>query len=426
MLSSLELCRKLGIDAKFAEALEFDFEDSQRSFNGELPFFMQKEYYERQLAKIKPAKMDGILEGLARVAAKTAHSHELRLLAWHLHYATFLAPRSWRTGSWPELREIYGDDCGLFYLFGAISAIDLLEKKFAELGLPEKYARDTVTWIGGSIQTYRNAHRNHPGHDKRQLPWVRLYVEGLLFRIGRFEYLIENKLLPEVVKVYRHKQSREVVAFCRSSWQLDGDGMRLFWGDGEDKVKFTAELKQEGALVTGTAVNPAGFAEVGRERTISLDEYEEVFHDNDFVVSFHIPPGGGMTLDLIRESFKEATEFFSKYFKQDLKGFFCSSWIFNPAWHKLIPESNLGKFQFELYLFPLMSGGTDGLFFIFGRDDTNYADYPRDNSMRRCMLDILDRGEKLRNGGCFFLTEDLDKFGTQCYRNNYVFRGTKK
>ncbi len=71
----------------------------------------------------------------------------------------------------------------------------------------------------------------------------------------------------------------------------------------------------------------------------------------------------------------------------------------------------------ELYLFPVRSSGNDGVYFIFGRADGDYRDYPRDNSVRRAMLDVLQPGGRLRCGGMFFLADELALFGQQPYRN---------
>ena len=86
---------------------------------------------------------------------------------------------------------------------------------------------------------------------------------------------------------------------------------------------------------------------------------------------------------------------------------------------RLLPESNLAKFMRELYLLPCAGNGNDGLFFLFGQEPDDHKDLPRDNSVRRAILSILDEGRRLRTGGMLFLAEDLDKFGTKHYRNSF-------
>ena len=73
----------------------------------------------------------------------------------------------------------------------------------------------------------------------------------------------------------------------------------------------------------------------------------------------------------------------------------------------------------QLYLSPWPSSGRDGLFFIFGHDNGDLKTYPRDNSIRRAMLDILDSGQKLRCGGMFILSENISSFGEEHYRKNW-------
>lgn len=73
----------------------------------------------------------------------------------------------------------------------------------------------------------------------------------------------------------------------------------------------------------------------------------------------------------------------------------------------------------EIYLFPYPSKGIEGLFFIFGQEPKDHTKLPRDNSVRRAMLSILDKGKRLRMGGMLFLAEDIDKFGAKHYKNNF-------
>ena len=70
----------------------------------------------------------------------------------------------------------------------------------------------------------------------------------------------------------------------------------------------------------------------------------------------------------------------------------------------------------ELYLIPWTSCGTDGFYFLFGRDYDKQETYPRDTSVRRAMLDELESGGSLRTGGMFFLAEHIDLFGQKPYR----------
>lgn len=106
-----------------------------------------------------------------------------------------------------------------------------------------------------------------------------------------------------------------------------------------------------------------------------------------------------MTAELAGASLREAAAFFRKYFKKEIRAFVCDSWILNPAWMELLPESNLAAFMRELYLFPRTPYPQAGLFFVFGRSDGDFASYPADTSLRRAFHRLYNAGEPFRTGG---------------------------
>ncbi len=135
-------------------------------------------------------------------------------------------------------------------------------------------------------------------------------------------------------------------------------------------------------------------------------------------MDMHIPPGGGMILEICRASMRQAADFFPRYFPdRPAASITCASWIFNTQLDGIFaPEANLVRFQRELYLYPVPSTGQDGLVFIFGQDDPRPDTAPRDTRLQRAILDFLAKGNRWRNGGMFFLAADLPHFGQGWYR----------
>jgi hypothetical protein len=245
---------------------------------------------------------------------------------------------------------------------------------------------------------------------------MRHYLEGKLFRIGRFEYM--NQILDErFPTVMRHKHDGQIIALCNSGWGLDKNGFRLYYDQDITEAAFVTELQETESEIIGTPISPCGYALNSKTVRLCLSEWEKVLAPGDFAPGIHIPGGGKMNLETCGESFNEAVAFYKRYFPdKEVKAFVCGSWIFNTDFEEALPESNLAKLMQELYLFPMQSSGIDGLFFIFGKSDGDYKDYPRDNSVRRAMMNIIDSGKRLKIGGMFILPDDLDKFGTQQYR----------
>lgn len=178
-----------------------------------------------------------------------------------------------------------------------------------------------------------------------------------------------------------------------------------------------AHLDEVEGKITGIPINPAtGRAEVKKRETLDLAEYAPVLTPHEWVPSLHIPGGGGMTVELAKESLQQAVEFFRKYFRKELRAVCCYSWILNPAWLTELPESNLTGFMKELYLTPMPEQDREGLFFVYGREDGELSNYPADTSLHRAFHQIIEAEQPLRAGGMFLLIADLDRFGTGTYR----------
>ena len=415
MLTLQAVGRALGYDEAALELLRTTgWEHSQDSFAG-VPEFLRMPFLAHYFPKL--GLDDDWLPAFAELARKCETNLPLQLLAHHLHTAWFRAPDSpgWRLGALPEPVAACGELAGLFSLAVAMSACPLIEQTHCRLGIPPEYAEGTCRWIGGTTIGYRAAHGGRPGHDLRQTFWLRHSIDGRLFRIGRFEFMIEEPAawLPAI---YRRDDGR-TIALCRDRWTLDQQGFRVSPQSPEARV--CARLREDGGGVHGIPIHPAGYAEIGREITLDPAVWKPALAPWELALGLHIPAGGGMTPEAALDSLNAALDFFPRYFQRLPKVIECESWILNPDWQRELPDSHLSAFQRELYLFPREIGnGRDGLFFLFGRDDGDPATYPADNSVRRAMLKLLREGHPLKSGGMFLFPEDLPRFGSGIYREH--------
>jgi hypothetical protein len=409
-----QVLKELDIPAEYTERLAVNWEKSEASYTGKL-HFTRHEFYEKYYALTE--NQDNLLPLLDEVAAKINSSEALKMLSWHAHCVLCDYPaEDMKFIDWPEMDNIFGENCGMYYLLIGLSIIPRFIETFKKNGIPEKYGKDCCKWLNGTVYIYKSAHNGYPGHTRQQLHWMRHYLEGKLFRIGRFEYM--NQILDErFPTVMRHKHDGQIIALCNSGWGLDKNGFRLYYDQDITEAAFVTELQETESEIIGTPISPCGYALNSETVRLCLSEWEKVLAPGDFAPGIHIPGGGKMNLETCGESFNEAIDFYKRYFPdKEAKAFVCGSWIFNTDFEEELPESNLAKLMQELYLFPMQSSGIDGLFFIFGKSDGDYKDYPRDNSVRRAMMNIIDSGKRLKVGGMFILTDDLDKFGTQQYR----------
>lgn len=78
--------------------------------------------------------------------------------------------------------------------------------------------------------------------------------------------------------------------------------------------------------------------------------------------------------------------------------------------------SNILAFQRQGYLFPIVSDGLEGTYFLFGIWQIDLDSAPQDTTLRRAAVQHLRNGGKLRTGGFFLLPNDVAKFGNEPYR----------
>ena len=357
------------------------------------------------------------LSRMEEVCRIVEQAPEGALYAWILHYGIFLRKVPANFGGFPLPSKVFGENAGIFQLMIAVSALPLIEKTLERMKIPHSYVLDIAKWTGGTIGLFEMGNNGIPGHTLQQTGWIRNYIDGRLFRIGRFEFLM-HEYPPWMPAVYRNRKDGSLMVLCRDGWRFLQDGCRPKAGTPDTEVVFT-RLKIIDNHVTGTPVTPRGEVFLGRKVTIDLAEWEALCKPWELTPSIHIPAGGGMKPELAKESLIEAKEFFRKYFKQDIRMFICHSWILNPDWESELPDSNLTKFMREGYMTPgLESDGRDGVFFVFGRTDhDDPLTYPAVTSVQKAFHRILQSGRRLRCGAVFFLTDKLDRFGTQYYRN---------
>lgn len=413
-----DFIRDLGFDSQFKVFLAKYWEEIlEKCQTSEMPAFMNLDFQKKYYAYTGGPDISERMETVLDILRNQAYA---RLYAEMLHYGLYVrTPALQFDAAYLMAEKVFGENTGVFNIMVSVSALPIIEKKFAAMGIPQKYAHDLAKWFHGRIQIFQVGHNGLPGMDLGA--WVRHYIDGKLFRIGRFEYLLHT--CPEwVPAVYRHKKTARIKVFCRNNWQITIDGS-LALPNSPDEIFAYTTLQQTEGLVTGTPISPRGIAIPSQRETISLEEWEPVLSAWDLVPSIHIPGGGGMTMELVKESLAEARDFFPKYFNQEVKMFVCNSWILNPEWETEMPDSNMAKLLREVYMVTCQGrpNPISGFGFVFGRSDGNPLTYDMNpnNKLHMAFKRILESGRSTRFAPMFVMCDDIEKFGTQYYRNNY-------
>ena len=363
-----------------------------------------------------PGDPEQVLQAAARAQESELLKHLYHYLAFYWWRLKTCEPYGYKL---PHFDAVAGEaDGACLELVLALEGCDAIEAAHAKLGLPPEYAAAIGESIAQRVRNYLQAH-GRIGYPESGHHWARFYVEGRLFRIGRLEYMIEPAPLRYTPAVFRRRSDGKVIALCRDGWKLNREGLQLWRDEPPENAYRTAFLDADRRRVRGIPVNPAGFAEVDRTVELAAAEFEPLWSDWDLVPDVHIPGGGGMRLELCRDSLRGAMEFFRRYFHRTPAGFTSVSWIFNPDFAVRLPDSNLARFMRELYLGPVASTGQDGLNFVFGRSARDWSDFPEDNSLRRAFHDLRRAGRRLKCGSMFLEARGLEAFGTGLYRREY-------
>jgi hypothetical protein len=398
------------------EALAPHWEESMSLLGKEPPAFLSPEDFltSREWSDL-PAEADSLL----RETAQRIREHPALLrLAWHCYRLLYYHLDYNEMGRWPTLAASLGEASGAYYMLIALGMIPLAREKHRQMGLPEEVSRATMTQLQAINEQWRSVTGQPLGYWRHTIYWLRNYVAGILFRVGRLEYMI--KPLHDQIVVYRHKGSGAVIALAADGQQFDAEGYQPHPLPSEGI--WSAILQETERDIIGFPISPLGMA-VQKQVRLPKPDWELALKPGDLTLDMHIPGGGGMSLEKCRDSLQRAVPFFRRVFPdQPFQAIHCGSWIFNNQLEQIpLSSDNLVRFQRELYLYPIPSGNRDGLWFVFlqHEDQLDLAKLPRDTSLRRAVADFLAAGNRWRVGGMFFLTDDLARFDTQYYRSHW-------
>ena len=407
------------------DALEADWAQSQAHAPDGAPAFLDPEYlaYACDVACIP----DEFLPSLLRAAERVAADEAACALIWHAHWWMFESDdfRFERVRSWPRMVDALGEEGGLFYLLALLTGVDDMRAIHREHDIPDEIVRDTMS----QIALYLNMTTDKQGFPEvipHLTAWLMNHLRGVIYKLARLQFQFGDSRYR--IRVFRNGATDQVVALSEDGVRFRADGQIL--RDGDDATcAWTARLSAEGGVVEGSPIVPTG-------RTLRLqvelpaDRWQQVLAPGDPVLHIHIPGGEPMHYDHCGRSFEMALEFFPRHFPDyRFNAFMCGSWILDTAIAQFMPaDSNLVRFQREVYLFPigLSDSSLPGAIFDEVPEDLGRA--PRDTTMRRGYLDAMLAGGLVSGGGGLFLLPEDVNWGAQVYRSQempWYRRGTE-
>ena len=154
----------------------------------------------------------------------------------------------------------------------------------------------------------------------RLTPFLHGYSKPFSLRLGRLAFQLKS--FTDHMDLYENKDG-DRIRVATKNCGYDDNGLPL-----ENGGVTPVYEKKGDTLICQT------FDKKGRlckdTITVDLNEYSLALTASDDVVTIHIPEGGKLTMESIKESLVRAREIYSKYFP-GFKGFVCRTWFIDPA-----------------------------------------------------------------------------------------------
>ncbi len=357
--------------------------------------------------RMSPLRPDSLGQVMA-IAERVRADQGLLTLAAFMHWRIFVDSDPDAQWQWPTPSPLEGTDIGTFHLLVALGFPTEYTKAQKALGIPD----DVISASCGQIACYAfNFHRatGRAGIFLNQLAWLHVYFPpGRYYRLGRLEFQASKFSRP--FKVFRRKSDGRTAAIALPGQWYAPDGEACLAGCDRPGGAWEPAIAESAGGVEGHPVLDNGRLSPGVVRLESV-EWECVLAPGDPVLNIHIPSGGGMEPELVRDSLGRAFGFFDRHFPAEpAKALVCTSWICsNQLVECLPPDSNILSFQKMAHLLPVSAQPSSGLWFVFLKPPPypDPASLPRDTSMRRAIADWLAAGNVFHLGGMYILREEV-------------------
>jgi hypothetical protein len=390
------VARALGLSLAAAEGFATGWQTSRTSFPPGGPEFLCPAFVVDTCAAL--GLSDEIAAAVAASLAMFDGNEPLQRLAWHCsqslradgHVEFRPAAMPWTTllddlPAWGEM----------FFPAVLLSAGPRMIELHRDRGIPAEITRA----IAGDVELWMRHYRARHGRwGLAHTEWLANHFLGRVYRLGRLQFRFER--FERDFRVLRRLGDRRVVVVAEDGMQSDGEAIRA------------------------NPVSPTGQILPDRARLPS-DEWQTVLRRGEAALGVHIPAGTGgplrgkpMDFDACGQSFRRAMEFFARHFPEfGFLAFQCESWLLDDRLGQLLPpESNIRRFQEEMYLLPL-AGADDSQMFdrVFGRRYDDIRQAPQDTLLRRTIVKHILAAGEFRTAACILLPEDLD-WGAKVYR----------
>ncbi len=348
--------------------------------------------------------MSEVLFDTARNIAADHRLKDLFLTEQRLHGEQNQWHRSWDPLPMDEVVSQALPEPSQFYYLSYLSALPWTLRRYQEMGIPEQVYDHTMAQLPFMFLEKHDATGRwvYTGFG-----WIWRHLSTELFRLGRMQYMAIQ--YPRAERLFRHKDGEEFVMLCDPDLDLREDG----WANGAGgrfDTPWRGVFTETADAWAGNPLHREGYV-LKDVVTLPKSQWELVLEKGDWVLDLHIPKDGSFTPDECKASIAMAEQFYQTHFPRiHLKGLYCHTWLFTAQLKEFLPAgSNILAFQDEFYRMPTAGSMSFLWSFVFGEGYTRES-APRDTTLRRSVLDHLDRGGEIFDL-CGITLRDSDRWG---------------
>lgn len=204
---------------------------------------------------------------------------------------------------------------------------------------------------------YAKAYFSSKYKRKFHSPYVKRYEENPLLKLSPQERMIETIAHLEILQKAYEEKGIPLTYFYRSIYDLSYRIERYYnhhgsYGLSERDIRWLSPIFQMEIFDIGVLrfqISHFSFAEIERsdhEYMPLSDQWKKEIPEGTPIITLHIMKGAAIQKEKVLSSFKEAIDFFDRYFPDhDYELFVCRTWLIYKPIQTLLPEdSNITAF----------------------------------------------------------------------------------
>lgn len=284
-----------------------------------------------------------------------------------------------------------------------ISGLPVIKKYYSQKGIPEEIMEHTLSDLNIWIKHHRDVYGEY---GLKETSWLINHFTCKIYRLGRLQFIFTK--FNGDVRVFEDIYAGDVIAISEEGIEYRKDGQvngtnNIF----DTEEPWTSFIEENKKFVRGNPIKNG----VAYKDTITLNRLhlKEVLKNGDLVLDVHIPEGEKLCYDKCLESFRQAVDFFNRYFPHEkFVAFTCESWLLDFQLQNLISDkSNIIRFQRSVHLYPVLSDDEQTFERVFGECVSNDKVSQSYTQLQRAILEYTETGNKMHSGAMFLLKSEL-------------------